>query len=43
MPEFSPPIKVMMGRFQPVEVFVFINKKADPTKLPAEVRRLDIF
>ncbi|MGA9379194.1 MAG: glycosyltransferase family 39 protein [Phormidium sp.] len=43
MPEFSPPIKLMMGRYQPVEVFLFINKKADPTKLPAEVRRLDIF
>ncbi|OKH40174.1 hypothetical protein NIES2119_04450 [[Phormidium ambiguum] IAM M-71] len=43
MPEFSPPIKLMMGRYQPVEVFVFINKKADSTKLPAEIRRLDIF
>lgn len=43
MPEFSPPIKIMMGRYQPVEVLVFINKKADSTKLPAEIRRLDIF
>lgn len=43
MPEFSPPIKLMMGRYQPVEVFVFINKEADPSQLPPEIRRLDIF
>lgn len=43
MPEFSPPVKLMMGRYEPVEIFVFINKKADQTQLPADIRKLDIY